>query len=147
MLGESEAQETDLLTPQLTPKDVAWLGHVSPSKDKHIAHINSSAAAAIASISSRKSPAIFHQTFIARQYFDNTTLVGNALLSTPHGYGECLCLFKDCEVAAIVREKSPGIYFITGHAIVDRTPLKPLEKWTMECDVAMTFEELQMLTM
>lgn len=81
---------------------------------------------------------------------------GSALLSTPSTNEDYLCFFKDCDVAAVVRGNQQGNYSVVGHCVIDflrplferrGASIGPLEDWTMKCEVEMSRETLQRLTM
>ena len=93
-------------------------------------------------------PSVVSQTFLPYAYY-NATQGGSALLLNVCGEGDYLCFFKDCEVAAVVRLKggSGGTYTVIGRAIMERTPHVDFKYWTTGCDVEMSLETLQMLTM
>ena len=90
---------------------------------------------------------VFLQRFRIHQYFSSEpTEGGSALLSQTPNPDDYLCFFKDCNIAAVVRLK-PGwgnVYVVVGRALVDQST--DFRYWTMECNVELTLQSLQLLT-
>lgn len=90
---------------------------------------------------------VFLQRFRIHKYFSSElTEGGSALLSQIPNPDDYLCFFKDCNIAAVVRLKpgSSSIYVVVGRALVDQST--NFYDWTMECNVELTLQSLQLLT-
>jgi hypothetical protein len=150
MPGDFRSLRHGLYGSRLEPKDFAWLNHGSTSNAKDIVPLNNleaqEEARSILEFNSGKRALVYNQTFTALGYWGSSQS-GSILLSTPVREGEYLCCFKDCEVAAIVRENRPGVYSIVRHAIVWGNDLHPPKNWMVEYTLRLSFERLQMLTM
>ena len=147
MPGDLRSLRHDLHTSRLERKDFAWLNHGSTSNAKVIVPLNNLEARSILEFNSGKRALVYNQKFTAFRIWGSSGQSGSVLLSTPVHKGEYLCCFKDCEVAAIVRENWPGVYSIVRHAIVCGNYLQLMENWMVEYTVRLSLERLQMLTM
>jgi hypothetical protein len=145
MPGDFRSLRHDLHSSRLEPKDFAWLNHGSTSNAKDIVPLNNLEAHSILEFNSGKRALVYNQKFTALGYWGSSQS-GSVLLSTPVREGEYLCCFKDCQVAAIVRENWPGVYSIVRHATVCGKDLHILKYWMVEYTVRLSFERLQMLT-
>jgi len=145
MPGDFRSLRHDLHSSRLEPKDFAWLNHGSTSNAKDIVPLNNLEARSILEFNSGKRALVYNQKFTALGYWGSSQS-GSVLLSTPVREGEYLCCFKDCQVAAIVRENWPGVYSIVCHATVCGKDLHILKYWMVEYTVRLSFERLQMLT-
>jgi hypothetical protein len=146
MPGDLKSLRLDLHTSRLERKDFAWLNHGSTSNANVIVPLNNLESHSILEFNTDKRALVYNQKFTAFGYWGSSQS-GSVLLSTPVREGEYLCCFKDCEVAAIVRENWPGVYSIVRHAIVCGNDLHLMKNWMVEYTVRLSFERLQMLAM